>query len=534
MAKQDLFQKIEEKINIDISDLDKTTVKYNYYKRFCKNFINDLVKIEDKDQEGAVIDFVLWDAQEEALETFQENRLVVVLKARQLGLSWEALSYATHMILFNSGKSVTTISQTENDSKELVRRVSFILKHLPNWLIVNEKGNEEEKSENVTGITYESYSLEVTINHPGDKEASRFKGKTSSPGAARSFTDNLIILDEWAFHEHANKIWQAAFPTINRPTGGQVIGISTGERGTLFEEKWNNADWEFGGESGSGSNLFTGIFLPWDADPRRTQEWYEQTKKALPHTYRAEYPSNPSEAFTIGEGAFFTEWNPKIHVVYDKSWYPPDSWDIVLGYDGGFNRAAAIWFAISNDGWAIAFREYYPDHTTDPEQAEEIRGLSRDPNGVPERIDYIIADTSCWTKNQQTGKSTVEVMEEHGIRPWRQADKDRIMGWRRVHEWLTPIRDEENNLIVDRFGDSLAKLRFTKSMSNTIRLFPSMKEKESNPEDMEKKGMEDHLFDVIRYFCMSRPRKKASKKQREVNRKKREQQIKPRSNVTGY
>lgn len=534
MAKNDVIEQIKEKTNIDLENVSKTRVKFHYYKRFCKKFINDLVKIEDKDSEGAVIDFVLWEAQEEALKIFLKNRLIVVLKARQLGLTWEAISYATHLILFNAGKSVTAISQTEDDSKELVRRVKFILKHLPNWLIVDDSADEEEKAKNTTGITFEGYSLEVIINQPGDKEESRFKGKPSSPGSARSFTDNLVILDEWAFHEHARGIWQAAFPTINRPTGGQVIGISTGERGTLFEEKWNNADWSYGGESGSGSNLFTGIFLPWDADPRRDREWYNQTKKALPHTYRAEYPSSPSEAFTIGEGAFFTEWDPNIHVVYGKSWYPPDSWDIVLGYDGGYKNAAAIWFAISNDGWAIAYREYYPSNTIDPLQAEMIRKKSRDPDGVPERIDYIIADTSCWVKDQQTGKSTVEVMEDHDIRPWRQADKDRIIGWRRTHEWLTPIRDENGEIVPDRYGEPLAKLRFTKSMSNTIRLFPSMKEKENDPEDMKKKGMEDHLFDVIRYFVMSRPRPKKSEEQRNKLRKRRKQKTKPRSSVTGY
>jgi hypothetical protein len=517
--------RIKEQYGIDIMTKEgRLLLKKALYKKDKKKFINDLVKIEDRDKPGVVIDFVLWDEQEDVLELMANERRLIILKARQLGLSWEALAYSSHELLFNPGFSVNTISQTEGDSKELVRRIGFILRHLPNWLIVNEKAEPEDKEENITGITYKQQTLRIEIHFP-DGEPSVFKGFTSSPGAARSFTANIIILDEWAFHPMAEEIWDAAYPTINRPTGGKVIGISTGERGTFFENMWNDAK--------AGRNSFTPIFLSWDVDPRRTQEWYEQTKLDMPHTFKKEYPAEPSEAFSAGSGAFFPEWNARIHVPYEKSWYPPHNWRIVLAYDGGYNQAAAIWFAISNDGWAVAYREYYPSHTTDPEQMEDIRMLSKDPDGVPEHIDYIIADTSCWAKNKDTGKSTVEIGEDKGLRPWRQADKDRIMGWRRLHEWLTPIKDEENNYIKDRYGDILVKLRFTKSCSNFIRLIPGMKENENKPDDLAS-GLEDHVFDATRYFVMSRPRAKRSEADKKRSRRERRRRTKPRSSVTGY
>lgn len=527
------YRKIEDILKaVNTNEITGAEVKFELYKRLPSMFINETVYIEDRDIPGSVARFKLWPEQEKALETFINHNRVIVLKARQLGLTWLALAYAVNMIVFNSGKSVATISQTEDDSKELVRRVQFILRHLPKWLIVHKNDPDEEKQKNVTGIWWEGSTLTATIHHP-DAEPSTFKGFTSSPGAARSFTANLIILDEWAFHPMATKIWTAAYPTINRPTGGQVIGISTGEMGTLFEEIWNNADWEYAGAKGAAKNNFKGIFLPWNADPRRNREWYEQTKEDLPNTYRAEYPATPAEAFTVGEGAMFDEWDRDIHIVYGKDWYPPDDWRIVLAYDGGYNRAAAIWFAISNDGWAIAYREYYPYKKIDPEQAEDIRALSRDPNGVPERIDYIVADTSCWAKNKDTGKSTVEIFNEHGLRPMRKADKDRIMGWKRLHEWLKPITDEEGNVIEDRFGQPLAKLRFTTACPNTIRLFPGLKADEHKPDDLAP-GQEDHLADCCRYFAMSRPRAKRSEKEEKNIRERRRRLIKPRSSVTGY
>ena len=539
---EELKQIAEEKYKeyAELLDTDVETVKRSlkpwrikkaYYKQNPADFINEQVKIEDKDRKNPVIPFNLWPEQKEALKTMLDNDRVICLKARQLGLTWLAIARSSHLIIFNEGKSVSTISIKEDDVKELIKRMEFILRHLPNWLIVDEKGEPEDIAENKTGITYTQYSMELIIHHP-DAEDSRLNGHTSSPSAARSFTDNIIILDEWAFHPQAREIWRAAYPVINRKTGGDIIGISTGEKGTLFQEKWENAEWEYGGEAGNNSNTFKGIFLPWDVHPERDREWYERTKQEMQH-YQAEYPSTPSEAFTTGEGQFFTEFDRDIHVVYDASWYPPLDWRIVMAYDGGYRRAAAKWYAISNDGWAICYREYYPQNKIDPIQMEDIRKLSKDPDGNPENIQYIVADTSCWAKSQDTGKTTVEIGEEHGIRPWRQADKDRIMGWRRLHEWLHPIRDEQNNIVKDRFGNELAKLRYTESCSNTIRIFPGLKGDESTPDDLAS-GQEDHLFDVDRYFVMSRPKAPLTEREKKERKQKRKRRIKTRSKAAGY
>jgi len=517
----------------ELGDIKKWQVEFELYRRKKQKFINDLVCIEDKDEQGGVIDFDLWPAQEKALDKMANNRRIIFLKARQLGLTWLALAgEGAHRLVFNPGKSVSSISTTEDDTKELVRRLAFILRHLPNWLIVDDDGEPDEKKENKTGITYTEYSKRIEIHHP-DSEDSIFKGYTSSPAAARSFTDNCVILDEWAFHPQAEKIWRAAYPTINRPDSGKIVGISTGERNTFFQKKWNNAEWEYGGESGSAKNTFIGIFLPWDADPRRDEEWLEETKIEMGESFRSEYPSTPSEAFTTGSGAFFPVYNSKIHFCFDKGWYPPAHFRIIGAYDGGYNRACFKWYAISNDGWIVCYREYYPEQKIDPVQAEDIRELSRDPEGAPEQFAYIVADTSCWAKNQESGKTTIEIMEEHEIKGWRQADKERIPGWKRLHEYLSPIRDEQNNIIKDRNGRPLAKLRYTDSCSNTKRLFPSMKSNETKPDDLAS-GQEDHVFDCDRYMVMSRPKPGADRKSKQRQKQERKRKTKPRSRATGY
>ena len=533
----DELKKLEKqlkKLDIDINNpVDLKHLQLARYKNDKISFIEDYVNIEDKDADPVVIPFKLWPAQKDLLKLFIEENRVITLKARQLGITWLALADTAHDLIFNPGYSANTISQTEEDGKELVRRMGFIFKYMPNWIIVDKKAEKEEKEENITGYIYEQHKLQLIVHHPDGKEPAVFKAFTSAPGAARSFTASKVIMDEWAFHPAAEEIWEAAYPTFNRKTGGKIIGISTADKGTLHEEIWQNATWEFKGEEGGGKNSFKGLFIPWYAHPNRDQEWYDNTAADIPNSVKKEYPASPAEAFSAGKGAMFHEWRPDVHIPYGQEWYPPNNWRIILAYDGGYNRAAAGWFAVSPDGWVIMYREYYPFQQTDPQQMEDIRMLSRDPNGVPEQIDYIVADTSCWAKNKDTGKTTVEIGEEHGIRPWRQADKDRIMGWRRFHEFLTPIKDEQDNYIEDRNGDPLAKLRFTQSCSNTIRIFPGLKVHPQKPDDLDN-GQEDHLHDQIRYFCMSRPRPKMNKKTREKVQEVRKRRIIPRSSATGY
>lgn len=255
-------------------------------------FIETYVKIEDRDAAELAIPFTLWDGQAGALDTIDENRLTIILKARQLGLTWLALAYAVHGIVFNPGYAVVALSKRDDDAKELTRRITFILRHLPDFFIRHKK----DQRVIVDTPLWDNTTSAVTLKHP-DGEPSHFTSMTSSPDSGRSFTASLVLLDEWAFQQFAREIWAAAYPTINRPTGGKVIGLSTAKRGTLFEDIWN--------QGSKGDNSFATVFLDWQTDPRRDLEWYEATRKTLGDAIHAEYPSNPTEAFTFAEASVF-------------------------------------------------------------------------------------------------------------------------------------------------------------------------------------------------------------------------------------
>lgn len=481
--------------------------------RSCRYFVEQYIYIEDRDDAALAIPFRLWPKQVEALAAFLTHRLVICLKARQLGLTWLALAYALWLMLFHPGKQVIALSRRESDAKELVRRMEFMLRHLPEWMV----RPRARVHPGYDGPIWEATVTTLTIYHP-DGEPSLFRSLPSAPDSGRSLTANLLLLDEWAIQQWARRIWDAAYPAVNRPTGGQVIGVSTGRQGTLFAEIWDDAV--------AGVNGFHPVFLPWHADPRRTREWYEATKRAQPHTYRSEYPATPEDAFTVGEGAAFTEWDATVHVVFGPDWYPPAGWRLVRAYDGGWNRACCKWYAIDPDGNAVCYREYYPSQVTDAEQARTIVALSKDPSGASEDISYTVADPACWGTSSSTGESTAEVFRKNGV-PMRPADNDRINGWKRLHMWLAHYEDPKT-------GEMTARLRFTEACKHTIRTYPGIPASETKPDDVDTTA-EDHAADCDRYFVMSRPAPPLSEEEAKRRTARRARYLRPKvSHITGY
>ena len=217
---------------------------------YCKGnveyFIDTYGHIEDKDADELIQPFEMWDEQRKALHSIMDNRLNAILKARQLGFSWLVMHIAAWLMLCFTGRTVIGLSRTEEEAKELVRRLSVILRYMPELI-----AEKDSAPAGWNGPVFKATALELTIYFPNEP-SSVFKAFPSSPNAARSFTADLIIFDEWAFQQFAEEIWTSAFPVINRPYGGKVIGLSTIERGSLFEEIFTNPD-----------NGFNKIFIPW-------------------------------------------------------------------------------------------------------------------------------------------------------------------------------------------------------------------------------------------------------------------------------
>ncbi len=239
------------------------------YKHGVADWIYHYVTIEDPQKNPSIIPFRLWQAQRDTLIALQESPQLIILKARQLGITWLILAYALWLCIWHGNKTVIVISKDQDAANETIRRISGMFARLANK------------------------PSELAIDNVGEigwSNGSRVKAFASSSDAGSSFTGSLLILDELAKNRNADDIYTAAKPTID--DGGAVVILSTAKgRDNLFHRLWDKAQ--------AGLNNLRAIFIAWDARPGRDDAWYERTAAdavSLAH-HRQEYPATADEAF---------------------------------------------------------------------------------------------------------------------------------------------------------------------------------------------------------------------------------------------
>lgn len=429
-------------------------------------YIKTYVHIEDKDAEELIQPFNLWPAQEEAVMSLMNHRLNVLLKARQLGFSWLVLAIASHLLRCWTGRTVIMLSRTEEEAKELIRRLAVIFRYMP---LIAEYNNVPPGWD---GPIFKATALQLEIIFP-DGPTSVAKAFPSSPGAVRSFTADLLIFDEWAFQQFAKEIWTSAYPSVNRPNGGRFFGISTIERGSLFEEIFTDQD-----------NGFNKIFIPWNADPRRDEEWYETSKRALGDKMTQEYPATIEEALEVPGGAYFPEVTYKTHVTTK---YPEGNVRNYVCIDYGLDMFSAHWVAVDEKGKAVVYREYDSPDRTIGQACDILLDLSND-----EFIELWLAPPDLWNRSQVTGKSRALTFAENGINLTKTLNKLED-GCAAMKEWLLPVGEDHKASLQIMDGAAPNLYRCLQKIQKDKKR-PNVYAKE--PHDL------THDVDSLRCFCV--------------------------------
>lgn len=437
---------------------------------FCREnpvyFVETYCHIEDKDAAELIVPFRLWDGQRRALEEFSRYRLNVVLKARQLGFTWLALCEGARLVVLSAGRTVVGLSRSEDEAKELVRRLGVILRYMPEF--VAEEGHVPPGWD---GPVFAVTALSLTVHFP-DRPESVFKAFPSSPAVGRSFTADLIIIDEWAFQQFAQEIWQSAFPVVNRPTGGRVIGLSTIKRGTLFEEIFTNPD-----------NGFHKIFLPWSADPRRDEQWYRNTLGALGEDKTLEeYPATVEEALTVPGGAYFPEVKAKTH---RRTQPILQAGRRYVSLDYGLDMLSVHWIDVDQSGHAVVYREYNEPNQTIGQAAAAILRMSEGEN-----IELFLAPPDLWSRSQESGRSRADLFRENGL-SLTKSSRDFAAGCAAMKQWLAA--DPATGTPWMQFMDCPTLMQHLQKIQKD----------EKNPDVYAKTPHNlTHAPDSLRYFCV--------------------------------
>lgn len=487
-------------------------------------FFENYMYIENKDgktPETRNVLFKMFPEQKRALAEIEANSKNIIIKARQLGLTWLAVGYGTHGCMSVQQFTVAILSQTEEYMFQAINRVEYVLMRLPKWLM--QEYNKDTSQYNSMYL-YEKKSDEVTIYFPpredGIRITSKISGYVSTEKSGRSITADLIILDEWAFHENAEAVFAGIGPTINRPDSGKLIGISTNKRGSYFESivvdcLENNADMGF--------NL---IFLNAFADPRRTKEWYEQTKKTFKNTWRQEYPLKIEDALSAGDLTAFPEFSRETHVC--SPFEIPDHWIKWGSVDNGL-RDPFCWFkaAVDEDGTTYIYYEYsrevkepqiyYTDQakkfmedckidiTEDVKNEIDSFHMGYDTDGIEqytyEKLQYVIFGLDAFNKDtaKGTGKSLMDIYKSAGFNyPTVRAVTDRKLGKDTIHEYLKPIDDGT--------GRMTAKLKIFSTCRYLISHIPKLTVDENNPNVIAGNSAIDNTADCLKYLLIGSPR----------------------------
>ena len=261
------------------------------------------------------------------------------------------------------------------------------------------------------------------------------------------------------------------------------------------------------------------VFVPATVDDNPTlfeiDPEYVMRLEALPEIERKRLRLGNWDAF---EGQIFTELLQSIQG-YEDFPIPPE-WERFCVFDWGFAKPFSVgWYAVDYDGVLHRYREWYGSRRANGKESEHwdegikmqawevAKGILEIEREAGENIKRRIADSSIWGKHplfrkqEARGPTINEDFVNEGVY-FQKADRDRIAGKQQVHRRLKPEIeiDEESGEIISQH----AQLMVANSCRNFWRTMALLCEDPRNPDDVNTK-QEDHVYDEVRYACMSRP-----------------------------
>jgi len=209
----------------------------------------------------------------------ETNKKVVVLKSRQIGVSWLLMIYAFWCSQRYPNARILIFSKRLDDATHLMERLKFMYEHIPKAWTSYIKITEPDTRQTV-----------------GFSNGSQITALPSTPDAGRGRAAAFVLCDEHAFHPYAEKNWAAIEPAIER---GTFVSVSTANgTGNLFHQIYQR--------SKDAANGFTRTFLGWDVHPDRDTDWYEQkTRELSKWQLNQEYPRSDTEAFVQSGDPYF-------------------------------------------------------------------------------------------------------------------------------------------------------------------------------------------------------------------------------------
>jgi len=248
-------------------------------------FLDAWVWIEDKEHKRQ-IKLKLWPAQAKVIPQLLNSLLSILIKARQLGLTWLVAALSLWLSMRHPLHLIVVISATEDHAIEFLDRVYFIMDRLPDWMLPKVKVRNKQI---------------LTFSHKAGTEAT-IKSLPTTEMGAESKTPNMLVIDEAHMIRGVETIYTSSLPGIEQ-AGGQIIVIANSVK--------NRPGWPWVRDTYIAArkkeNDFNRIFLPYQAHPGRPADFKARMLRSgmTPEDFSEHYPETETEALSSSFAGFF-------------------------------------------------------------------------------------------------------------------------------------------------------------------------------------------------------------------------------------
>lgn len=456
--------------------------------------MNNLYKIKNKS--GEVITLKLNPAQIRVCSV-DHNRLVI-LKARQMGISTLKLIEHLDTCIFYPNKEIGIMAQGLRETNDLLNRAKFAWEKLPD--VIKE----------FLGITETTYNnSEIAFNNNSKLKVGISFRSATLQALHVSELGKISVKDP----ERANELKTGAFQTIG---GKNKITIeSTAEgRGGLFYDIWNTAvKMKDSGDTFSEMDFYP-LFNAWFLSPEysintyqeRTEEddkyfanlavvngfeltegqknFYLAKRRELGGHITQEYPSTPEEAFAaIKDGTYYS---PNITAMRRAGRIKPNL------YDPNLPVYVTMDLGINDDFVLLFYQTYNKEHRI-------IHCLANNRAGLSYYVDYL------FSKKYNYG--TIYVPHDATVRELTANGKTRQQILAEMGVKTTLLRRHE---VIDGINTTRMMLDHTWIDSSCVDVIEALEnyskewdEKNGVWKNTPKHDKYSHICDAVRYMAMS-------------------------------
>jgi len=212
-------------------------------------FIENYIKIVNVDE--GLVPFKMWDFQKTMVQTFVDNRFVIMKMPRQVGKTTTAVGYLLWHTIFQDSQNVAILANKGALARDILAKYQLAYENLPTWL---QQGV----------VTWNKGNVEL-------ENGSKVLAASTSSSAIRGGSFNLVFLDEFAFvpNNMALEFFNSVYPVISSGKTTKIIIVSTPNGMNLFYKMWMNAVEK--------RSTYVPLDIHWSQVPGRDQKWREET-----------------------------------------------------------------------------------------------------------------------------------------------------------------------------------------------------------------------------------------------------------------